>query len=100
MSQPDDPDADAPEVHTNEEIGTRVARFPRVAADSAHVEVPDPVATDPTITIRGETYDDEPGYVTVSVSAGVSVSLALDPEEARQLGERLRDAADEAEVEI
>ena len=88
------------DVETDTHLGTRVAQFEEVSGASARVEVPQPRTDDATLSVSGETYDDEPGHVVVRLGGGVDVEVALDAAAARQLAETLAAAADEAEADV
>jgi hypothetical protein len=66
----------------------------------ARAEVADPVTDDAEITVQGYAYDDRAGQVQLSVSGGVSLSVVVDSDEARELADAIATAADEADREV
>lgn len=87
-------------VHHDEELGIRTVGYAPLGAGEARVEVPNMVASDPTIRVTGEALDDDDGNVILKIGDGVSVSVALSAGEARALATTLDRAADDAEAEI
>lgn len=78
-------------------LGGRHTSHGGVSNVFAHVEVPDPIAEDGTISVCAFAYDDEPGEVQLTLRRGVDLTLSLGPTTARELGETLLDAANDAE---
>jgi len=72
----------------------------RVGDVFARAEVADPVTDDAEITVQGYAYDDSPGQVQLSVSGGVSLSVVVGSDEARELADAIATAAAEADREV
>lgn len=72
----------------------------RVGGVFARAEVPDPVADDAELTVQGYAYDDRDGQVQLSVGGGVSLSVVVSSDEARELADAIATAADEADREV
>jgi phage tail sheath gpL-like len=66
----------------------------------ARAEVADPVTDDAEITVQGCAYDDRDGQVQLSVGGGVSLSVVVSSDEARELADAIATAAEEADREV
>jgi hypothetical protein len=85
-------------IDTNQHLGTSVERTGSVAATLATVERPVSVEEGATVDVTGYAYDDDAGRVEVRVRVDdETVGLALAPDEASALADRLATAAAAAE---
>jgi len=85
-------------VH-EDSLGSRQVTLDGVNGAAVSVKTPN-IFTDEQIGVAGYAYDDREGQVQLTLGSEVRVGVTLDASDARELAERIGEAADEAEAKL